>query len=369
MAIGLDVGTAFLVKSKLSDEGDTEFTQERNCFLQAASTVDTEEFLRENDWSFVQQDGDYYVVGEDAIRLKNTLSLGGDATDIVATRVGALRRPMRHGILNTGGEKLSIAIIQQILRNLLGQPCKNQHLVYCAPAQPIDNPNITVTFHQAIMTGFFMSLGYQVECIPEALAIIFSECPVAEDEEGEHPFSGISISCGAGMVNICMAWKKLPLIMFSIAQSGDWIDQQAANMLDMEVSVLQRFKEKELDLREKNPTDLKKLALTHAYTEMIQGVLKQLSNEFNKLETQIDSPLEIVVAGGTACVPGFIERFREVLSQFSLPFQAKVVRLAEDPFFTVANGCLVKAISNTKKQRAAASPDPEVTELDENADE
>jgi len=114
----LDCGTMFLVKGEL-DVGteEPEFTTERNCFLQAATTDDTEDTLKENSWTYAKHGDSYYILGEDAIKLKNLLTVGSKDQDIVVTKIGELRRPMKHGILNTSEEKLSVAIIQKLIAN------------------------------------------------------------------------------------------------------------------------------------------------------------------------------------------------------------------------------------------------------------
>lgn len=216
----IDLGTMFLVKGELDiASDDPEFTVERNCFLKAASTEDTEDTLRENNWAYAKHGNDFYILGEDAIKLKNLLTISGKDENIVVTKIGELRRPMKHGILNTGEEKLSVAIIQKLIANLLGKPNhKDEVICFCAPGDPVDR-NMTVVFHRTMITNFLKALGYKVECIPEALAIIFSQHPTAEDEDGsEYSLTGIAFSFGAGMANVCFALKKMPLINFSIAQ-------------------------------------------------------------------------------------------------------------------------------------------------------
>lgn len=357
MAKSLDIGTMFLVKGEVDEiAGGSTFTVERNVFLKAATTDDTEETLKENNWSYAKHDNSFYILGEDAIKLKNLLTV--KATDanqaLVATKISELRRPMQDGILNTGEEKLSVAIIQRLIANLLGKPKQpNETLCFCAPGDPVDS-NLSVVFHKTMLAGFLKSLGYSVECIPEALAIIFSERPVAEDENeegGEAPFSGISFSFGAGMCNVCFAYKKIPLINFSVARSGDWIDREAAKVAGVDQPVITRYKEKNFDLDNVDMSDMRQAALDIFYQNMIEHALSNFSAKFNELENQIDAPLEIVVAGGTASVPGFISKFESVLDSQELPFKVKGVRLAENPLYAVSNGCLVKALSVENKHQ------------------
>lgn len=357
MAKGLDCGTMFLVKGEVDEiAGGSAFTVERNVFLKAATTDDTEETLKENNWTYAHHEDAFYILGEDAIKLKNLLTVKASEANqaLVATKISDLRRPMKDGILNTGEEKLSVAIIQKLIANLLGKPDHpNEMLCFCAPGDPVDN-NLSVVFHKTMLTGFLKSLGYSVECVPEALAIIFSERPVAEDENeenGEAPFSGISFSFGAGMCNVCFAYKKMPLINFSVARSGDWIDREAAKVAGVDQPVITRYKEKNLDLDNIDMSDMRQAALDIFYQNMIEHALTNFAIKFNELENQIDVPLEIVVAGGTASVPGFVSKFEQVLNSLELPFKVKSVRLAENPLYAVSNGCLVKALSSENKQK------------------
>ena len=659
----LDIGTMNLCKGELDiATEEPSFTIERNCFLQAAVSDDTETTLKENNWNYVKHENNCYILGEDAIKLKNLLTVGGDQ-GIVMTKVGELRRPMKDGVLNTAEEKLSVAIIQKLIFNLIGKPAfPNEVLCFCVPGDPV-NKNFNVVFHRTMLTNFVKSLGYTPECIPEALAIIFSTRPVMEDSSepsGEAPFSGVAISAGSGMINICLSentiiplldgrsltikelsnlyksdekfwvyscqqngeivpgeayaprctqknatvyriklddqsyfectsehkimlrdgsykeakflkkgdslmplykWKghvgsskneyqmiknnksgkwvwthrhvlkhiigrhvdkeevvhhknfnpldnspenlqlfanhsehtslhmllreasilrlkgktyeeiqknpkmaakrrkeqsrrikekktweyertpeirqkisnslkgnipwnkgmskeeyekhfkngfqnqhtkknhkvisvrkiskvrdvydltvnkysnfaiqtsekggvfvhnclavkKMPLINFSVANSGDWIDIEASKVSGIDVSAMTRFKEKNLDLNNIDFSDIRQASLSIFYDSMIQNALTNFSAKFNQLDNHIEAPLEIVIAGGTALVPGFIDRFKNVLSTLSLPFKVKNVRLAENALYTVSHGCLVKAISVEKKTKEEAA--------------
>jgi len=349
----LDVGTGFLVKAETDElTGEVVFTSERNAFLQAATSEDTEVTLKENNWNYVKHGNDYYILGEDALKLKNLLTIhtGKELDNLVVTKVGELRRPMQHGLLNTSEEKLSIAIIQKLIQNLIGPPkFKNEVLCFCSPSDPVDS-DMSVIFHQTMITTFLKGLGYNVECIPEALAIIYSERPTTIDEDGkESPFSGVAISCGAGLINVCFAFRKMPLIAFSILRSGDYIDREAAKVTGLNISAVTRYKESKLDLNKIDSGNLTEAALEIFYQNMIEHALEIFADKFSKLDSKIESPLEIVVAGGTATVPGFIDKFKIILESKSLPFKVKGVRLAQDPLYTVANGCLIKAISVENK--------------------
>ncbi len=352
-AMALDCGTMFLVKGELDIAvNEPSFTRERNCFLQAANTDDTEDTLKENNWSYVKHENNFYILGEDSIKLKNLLTMGSKDQGIIMTKIGELRRPMKDGILNTGAEKLSVAIIQKLISNLLGKPTSpGEVLCFCVPGDPVDK-DLSVVFHRTMLMNFMKSLGYTVECIPEALAIIFSQRPVAEDTDGEEaPFSGIAFSWGAGTCNICFSFKKMPLINFSVAQSGDYIDQESAKIAGIDVSAMTRYKENHFDLNNVDYSDMRQAGLDIFYQNTIEHALNNFAEKFNQLDNPIDMPLEIVIAGGTASIPGFLEKFKTVISGLKLPFKIKNIRMADNPFYAVSHGCLVKALAVESKRK------------------
>lgn len=355
MPKGNDVGTMNCVKSEVDDVANgVQFTTQRNVFLKASSGEDTEQTLKENNWSYAKYENEFYILGEDAIKLKNLLTVktSQDNQNMIATKVGDLRRPMKDGVLNTGEEKLAIAMIQTILKNLVGKPSKpGEVLCFCAPAETADT-NLSPLFHKTILTNFFKSLGYTVECITEALAIIFAEKPTATDPETneEEAFTGVAISCGAGQANVCLAKRKLPLISFSVAKCGDWIDKESSKVAGIDVSAMTMYKEKKLDLDNIDHSDMRQSALDIFYQSMIEYVLTIFADKFNQLDNKIDMPLEIILAGGTASAKGFLNKFNNILSTISLPFKIKNVRLASDPLNTVSLGCLLKAMSIENKK-------------------
>ncbi|MEN8257692.1 MAG: hypothetical protein ABFS09_07500 [Thermodesulfobacteriota bacterium] len=64
---------------------------------------------------------------------------------------------------------------------------------------------------------YLASLGYRPISINEGLATIMSE--LANDN-----FTGIGISMGGGMCNICLSYLSVPVLNFSVQKGGDYID-------------------------------------------------------------------------------------------------------------------------------------------------
>ena len=372
----LDVGTMFLVKGELDtiDDSDVVFEKERNVFAEVKETLDDpEEILKDNNYAYAKYKNKYYVVGEDVFKVHEIESLFKKSG--TSSYFSEVRRPMKDGMLNIREDKMSLAIIQEIIKNLVGKPnFPGETLCFCVPGNPVNSSN-NVLFHQNVLTNFIKSLGYEPECINEALALIFSENPCADDPnepDGIAKFSGISISCGSGMCNVALAWKQLPLLTFSIESAGDWIDIESAKIVGCDVATITKYKERHFDFNKFDSTDMKQMALNVYYEAMIKNAIEHFSAKFENLDDdeKREIPLEIIVGGGTASVPGFIEKFKEVLKTVSLPFEVKNVRLAKNPLYAVSNGCLAKAISveNKKKaaqnieQKAKSEPSPEPQE-------
>ena len=73
------------------------------------------------------------------------------------------------------------------------------------------------------MQSIFEKLGYQAQSVNEGLAIVYSELKDAN-------FTGIGMSFGGGMCNICLAYLGLPVFTVATTRAGDYIDHSAASV-------------------------------------------------------------------------------------------------------------------------------------------
>jgi intein/homing endonuclease len=156
-------------------------------------------------------------------------------------------------------------------------------------------------------------------------------------------------NCGAGMMNVSGAvfGKEMPKLSFSIAASGDYIDENVARAVN--VSVLKAMSAKETtDLL--NPKDNVQEAVVHYYTHLIGYVLDQIAAAWNGMEEkpEIDTPV-IAIAGGTAIPKGFKELFQKIAATREISFLTgnKIV-MADDPLNTIAKGALFAAINESE---------------------
>lgn len=338
MAIGFDCGTFNLVSCKRNDKGDFVYKRNVNAFL---------EMPLDNKFVFnmMQKAGVPLVLREDA---NVAYALGEAAVNMAYTMPQiSLRRPMKDGCVNPK-ERDAFQILNIMIHSLLDNVTNDREvLYYCTPANAV-NAETDADYHgkilEAIFKAFKSESGLTVNARPinEALALVYAEL-------ADKAFTGIGISFGAGMVNVCFSIFAAPVFSFAIVNSGDWIDQQAARALGESVSFVNREKQK-VDLL-KEPTSLVERAIQTQYRIMMEktvaGIKKGLEDSGNKARTEM--PIDIVVAGGTACPNGFEKMFKEVLNLAELPIQlsGNIIKPA-DPLFSVARGCLVAAENSTK---------------------
>lgn len=339
---GVDVGTMYLCTAVRSDGNQVEINSMRNMFLPISTDVLETNELTNTELDYVIQkddDGDdekIFIIGEDAFRF----------SQIFGTEV---RRPMSKGVISTG-EIDAIDVLTVMLEKLIGRT-EGGFVVYSVPAQSVDLETPPVLYHERVFGRIFSTLGYQSKHINEALAIVFSECKNSS-------YTGITISFGAGLTNVCCAYKGQPTLTFAISRGGDWIDSNVSSSLGVVQSRVTLIKEKDLDLL--NPARGKKKesrireALAFYYDELIRYVLNVFIKKFEESSDglNIDTEIPIVVSGGTSKAMNFVELFRKIFNNTkNFPYDISEIRQAVDPLTAVAKGCLLYAIWDQQKKK------------------
>jgi hypothetical protein len=322
---GLDIGTANLLAAVRDGDGGITVRCERNAFLDIQGDVHSRSMLTRLNVP--------YVVHEDSF-----LVIGGAAFDLANVFSRPTRRPMMDGLISPQ-ESDALPMIQLIIKSVLGEPAvANEPVYFSVPAESIDKDN-NIVYHQGLFDGMLRKLGYQAHAMNEGHAVTFAE--LAADD-----FTGIGISFGGGMVNVCVSYKTIPALTFSVARGGDWIDSNAATVLGLPSSKATYIKESGMDIRE--PQNREEEAIAIYFRNLISYTLENISNRFQmgKDMPSFADPVEIVCAGGTSMIKGFIEVFRQEFEKIKFPIPVRNIRLAEEPLHSVSKGCLVAAISS-----------------------
>lgn len=328
MGVGLDVGTSFIV---LSSEKDNKIVYKdfRDAFYIIKPTTPVATKMIEKGLA-----GKVFIKDTDG----SFILLGKDAIEKAIERNDTAKRPMYRGVVSAK-EKDAKRILAFILKEVVGQASEpNEKLIFCVPAQPVDqeDDDFDVGYHEDVVTTILKESGYDAKAINEAEALCYAEL---EQED----YTGIGISCGAGMTNVCVMLNGEPTVVFSTTKSGDWIDRMTAVATGETDSVVQAEKEGG-GFTIGQPVDNPVLAAVSAYYErLIDYTTKNLAIALNKHKAlpKFKNPLTIVVAGGTSQAKGYVEEFAKKLTENNFPLAVKEVRHAADPLYAVAKGCLV----------------------------
>ncbi len=323
-AVGVDVGTSRIVVATQGG-GEIRFRSQLNAFVKVPYSPMTEKALEKDGIPFSRTNGDLSVHGDESIRFADLLGLD-------------VRRPMMSGMLNPG-EPESIEVIRALLDAVLGEePGDGRPLYFSVPADPADG-EATVTYHEASLRDLLAGRGYEVHSINEGLAVVYSELE-------ESNYSGIGVSFGGGLCNVCVAYLSVPVLSFSVSKAGDYIDASAAAVTGERTTRVRL--EKEASFYFNGGFSNKVLqALGVYYDDMIQAVVEGFRRRLEEAGSLLHFKRELpmVLSGGTALPGGFAERFEKAMRAAGLDLPLGEVRLAEKPLEATAKGALVAALA------------------------
>jgi hypothetical protein len=323
MAKGVDVGTMNITSGRKRDDRII-FTQQRNTFVEIEYSDIAERMLARSDVLHIKKDNHVYIVGEDALNFANIFNT-------------ETRRPMSQGILSRK-EKSAIPMLQLIIERLLGPPdAKGEPVYYVVPANPVD-AELDTLYHTKTCGALIDRLGYKATPINEGMATVYSELK-------DNNFTGMGISWGAGMTNVCLAYYAVPVMQFSVARGGDWIDRSAAAATGQSVDKVTWRKERGLSLDFESKLGDVEGALNVYYENHIDYVVKQIAKEVSKKNVQEGLAVPVAITGGTSQPRGFEKLLLEKLRAADLPFEVSEVRPSQEPIFSVVRGALVAALS------------------------
>ena len=224
--VGLDIGTNMLVAATMNESGQPVYKRQRDAFFRIVpkSEVNRKAIrtaLEGRKANFIIEDGDFIVVGEDALLMANERNMNA-------------RRPMSKGVLSPQ-EKSSLPMLKLIIKSLIGEGGGDTNLVFSVPGDPADT-DFDVYYHTEMVKAYIKEMGFNPTALNEGFAIAFSE--LLNDN-----LTGMCISWGAGMINTAVCYEGDPVIQFSLTKGGDWIDYSAGKAMDINPSIIQIEKE------------------------------------------------------------------------------------------------------------------------------
>ena len=324
-AIGLDVGTSRIVAARrLGDE--PSFESQLNAFVTVPYSKITISSLVREEVPHTVQPHEIIVHGNESERFAGLLN-----TEI--------RRPMNRGVLDPR-ETGALQTIREILTRMLHAPAGKGRPKVCftVPAAPLGHEG-SLTYHEATLRHLLADLGYDPSSVNEGLAVIYAEM-------ADSNYTGIGISCGAGLCNLCLAYLSVPVLSFSISKAGDYIDSSAAQMTGEPANRIRLAKEESFHFNGFFADKIQQVLGVY-YDDTIRSLVAALKAGFTRTSDlpKFNRPIPIVLSGGTALPSGFRERFESLVMNQDFPVKISEVRLAQNPLYSTAKGALACALS------------------------
>ena len=324
-ALGLDVGTSRVVMAQQNEVGRYDYRSQLNAFVALPYSKMTENVLRKENIPHMVEGDQLIVHGNESERFADLLQVES-------------RRPMTKGVLNAN-EPSSGEMMKQLIGSLSGGvPGAGRSLYYSVPAALLGEET-NVTYHEATLGQILREMGYAPKAINEGLAVVYGEM---EDTN----YSGIGISCGGGLCNVCLAYLSVPVLSFAVPKAGDFIDQSASQITG-ELSTRIRITKESTFHINGHYADKVQQVLGVYYDDMIKSLVDGLNQTLANTRNmpRIAKPVPIVLSGGTAMPQGFRERFEKMLKESAFPLAVSEVRMASDPLTATAKGALVAALA------------------------
>ncbi len=322
-AIGLDVGTSRIVAARQSDQ-QIRYETQLNAFVAIPYSKMTQNVLAKEGVPHCVEGDQIIVHGNESEKFADLLNRD-------------IRRTMARGVINPT-EPESARFIREIARAVAGKAEKNQKLCFTVPAPPAGAED-NVTYHEATVRQILAELGYEASSINEGLAVVFAELESTN-------YTGIGISCGGGLCNVCFSYLSVPIISYSLPKAGDFIDHSAASVTGELANRVRILKEQSFFLNGHFENKLQQV-LNVYYEDMIQALVNSLKHAFQGTRNlpKLSKPLPLVLSGGTAAPAGFRDRFEAVLRASDFPVELSEIRMAAEPLNTTAKGALIAALS------------------------
>ncbi len=326
-AIGLDVGTSRIVAAAPVEDG-YKYKSQLNAFVTIPFSKMTVMALQREGIPHTVRAQEIIVHGNESERF----------ADLMNTEI---RRPMTRGVLDAK-EPDAVSMIQQIIGSLAASAQNNdgskRRVCFTVPAAPLGAEE-SLTYHESTIKQVLEQMGYQTRSINEGLAVVYGELESTN-------YTGIGISCGGGLCNVCFSYLSVPVLSFSIAKAGDYIDNSAASMTGERSNHIRILKEGGFHFNSFF-SDKAQQVISVYYDDMIKSLVGGLKEVFSTARNlpKVNRPVPLVLSGGSALPTGFRDRFEKIFRESEVPVPVSEVRLAGAPLESTAKGALIAALA------------------------
>lgn len=326
-AVGLDVGTSRIVVARRPDN-EVTYESQLNAFVAIPHSKITQAVLEREKISHSVAAGEIIVHGNESDKFASLLN-------------AETRRPMSQGVLDAK-EPESLRMMREILSSMLGPAAdksEREKLCFTVPAAPLGAEG-SLTYHEHTLRQILADLGYQPVSINEGLAVAYAELESSN-------YTGIGISCGGGLCNVCLSYLSVPVLSFSIPKAGDFIDSNASAVTGERANRIRLVKEDSFHFNGFFADKIHQVIGVY-YDDMIRSLVSAMKEAFARTKNipTFHRPIPMILSGGTTTPPGFRERFEKLLWEQDFPVTISEIRMASHPLHTTAKGALVYALSD-----------------------
>lgn len=321
--IGIDIGSTHIAAAQKNCQNIKNVMQLNAFFAVPYSNIIKKTLLKDN-INFFNKNNQIFILGSEAEKF--------------ATMNGAeIRRPVEKGLINPDEED-AIDVIKAIINSVISKPAQEgETICFNVPGGPIDR-STSLVFHESVIKMHLRNLGFSPISINEGHSVVIAEL-------ADNNFTGIGISIGGGMCNVCFSYLSVPVITFSIQKGGDYIDAMVAGAVGEPAYNIKAVKEEGLDLSAE-PRNKIETGLHIFYDELFSTLLQSLQQALITSDKmpRISHAIPIVLSGGSVTPKGCREKFEKALDNVRLPIRISDVRIAEMPLYATANGSLKMAM-------------------------
>jgi len=321
---GLDVGTGLIIAASGNPQG-IAYREFRNAYV--AIPDENRAMLELTGTPFIEVGDQVFAVGDDAV-------------DLAFNTHAEIHRPMAKGLIHPSDIKAK-PVLTAIFDALLGAPVKSgEPVFFSTPADPEGSSGANI-YHSKLISEILLNMGFDPKPVIEGVAVCYAE-------GREDKFTALTISWGAGMCNVALCYKSLPVFTLSVAQGGDWIDAQSAKASGVPTQDITVLKEQGVidvstglclsDLTDQQKREAEAIS-TH-YEHLVRTVIQTIKVFIESNPTRrVNIPeVPIILSGGTAKAVNFQKLFERVWAECNMPLNAKSFRLAEPVQHAVAKG-------------------------------
>ncbi|MBC7819631.1 MAG: cell division FtsA domain-containing protein [Planctomycetaceae bacterium] len=344
MSVGLDIGSTHLRCVRLRDER----LMGRAALASFTPLPDAPEYralLEAGRIPFAVCDGALTIVGDNAT----------EYSMLFHVRPQSL---MPHGRLPTN-DPVARQSLAALVDALLGEP--DQPGEICSVTLPGGESfrSLATSSELEFFSRLIRLRGFSPQVLSAGLSVVLAEL-------SRHSFTGLGLSFGASTSELVVAHRGMELVMCSVPQGGNWLDEQIAKefgdtlldeagepILDLAKAANRRHSfEGQLNV----PTSNEERFLASLHRDLLYALIRSGTFTLAGLPhaLEIPQPLPLVAVGGVTRIAGFEGLLRQALDMARFPLAIHEIRFANSHDFTIARGCLINAQLETDARTAQA---------------